>query len=192
MCTETGKTEFKFDRNGTLKKDFFMTKSLIVKYLFIFAIFINFVGCCSYSFTGASVPEHLKTIAIPVVDDRSGSAEPEIRQLLTRKITTKFIDDNTLRIADKSSANSVLECAVVSFGDAPSVVAAGETVSKRRITITVQVVFRDLIKRKTIYEKNFSDYGDYDPSKTENRKKGIEDALDKISDNILLDTVSGW
>jgi len=169
-----------------------MSKTLIAKYLFIMAILVNFTACCSYSFTGASVPEHLKTIAIPVVDDRSGSAEPEIRQLLTKKLTTKFLDDNTLRITDKSSANCVLECAIVSFSDAPSVVVAGDNVSKRRITITVQVVFRDLIKRKTVYEKNFSDYGDYDPSSPSLRKNGIEDALDKISDNILLDTVSGW
>ena len=169
-----------------------MTKRFIVKYLFILAILINFVGCCSYSFTGASVPEHLKTIAVPVVDDRSGSAEPEIRQLLTKKITSKFIEDNTLRIADKSTANSVLECAVVSFSDAPSVVSAGENVATRKITITVQAVYRDLIKRKMIYDKSFSNYGEYNPSNPENRKKGIEEALDKISNDILLDTVSGW
>jgi hypothetical protein len=165
-------------------------RNVILKYLFISVMLLNFVGCCSYSFTGSSVPEHLKTVAIPVVDDRSGSADPDIRQLLTNKLTAKFIEDNTLRIADKTSASSVLECAIVSFSDAPSVVTAGENVATRRVTVSVQVVFRDLIKRKTIYEKNFSDYGDY--SSSEQRKVGVEKALDKISESILLDTVSGW
>src|ERR1039458_5549211 len=39
--------------------------------LFIIAGLVNFTSCCSYSFTGAAVPEHLKTISIPVADDRS-------------------------------------------------------------------------------------------------------------------------
>jgi len=165
-------------------------RTVIVKYLFIMAIILNFVSCCSYSFTGASVPEHIKTIAIPVVDDRSGSAEPDLQQLLTKKLTSKFIDDNTLRITDKSSANSVLECAVVSFSDAPSAVTAGEVVSTRRVTVGIQVVYRDLVKRKTIFEKTYSDYGDYPQSSA--RKVGIEKAIDNLVDRILLDTVSGW
>jgi hypothetical protein len=165
-------------------------KNESVKYLFILLILVNLAGCCSYSFTGASVPEHLKTIAIPIADDRSGSAEP-MNQLLTNKLIKKFTDDNTLRITDKSSANSVLECTIISYNDAPSVVTGGENVTKRKISITVRVVYRDLVKRKTIFEKNFSDSGDYATS-GDTKATGIGTALDNISENILLDTVSGW
>ena len=64
--------------------------------LFLIGIFSNFAGCfgCPYSFSGASVPPHLKTIAIPFAEDRSGSGEPGLRELLTEKLTQKFIDDN--------------------------------------------------------------------------------------------------
>ena len=70
--------------------------------LFITVTVLNFNGCCIYSFTGASVPEHLKTIAIPIADDRSGGAEPGLREKLTEVLTQKFIDDNTLQVTDKS------------------------------------------------------------------------------------------
>ncbi len=165
----------------------------ILNSLFIIITLFNLTGCCAYSFTGASVPQHIKSIAIPVAEDRSGSGEPGLREMLTDKLTQKFIDDNTLQVTDKTNANSVLECNITSLTDAPAVVAAGENVKRRRITISVQVVYRDLVKRKTVFDKSFSNYGDYPSGGSINeRKTAIETAVDKISEDILLDTVSGW
>ena len=177
-----------------LKKSYSTT--LLTKYiilLFISWCLINFTGCCAYSFTGASVPKHIKSIAIPVAQDRSGSGEPGLGELLTNKLIQKFIDDNTLRIANKSNADAVLECTITSLSDAPAVISAGENVATRRITITVQVVYKDLVKRKTIFDKSFSNNGDYLSGGNINvRRAAIDDAINKIGDDILLDTVSGW
>lgn len=176
--------------NNFIKSRSFL-KSLIL--LFIIGILSNFAGCfgCPYSFSGASVPPHLKSVAIPFAEDRSGSAEPRLRELLTEKLTQKFIDDNNLQIAEKSSADALLDCVIVSLSDVPAIVAAGENVASRRITITVQVTFKDLVQRRTVFEKQFSNYGDYLGGISE-RNLGIEEAINKISDDILLDTVSGW
>lgn len=156
-------------------------------------IVVNFTSCCSYSFTGASVPKHLKTIAIPVADDRSGSAETGLRESLTQKLIQRFIDDNSLQVTDKVSADAILECAIVSFNDAPAIVSAGENVTSRRITIGVKASYRDLVKKVTIFDKTFSEYEDYPQggSLTE-RNTAIEKVLDKLTENILLETVSGW
>jgi len=151
---------------------------------------VNFVGCCSYSFTGASVPEHLKTISIPIADDRSGSGEPGLRESFTNTLVQKFIDDNTFQVAEKLKSDAVLECAITSLKDAPAIVTAGENVSSRRITISIQVIYRDLVKRTVIYEKTFSNYGDY--ILITDRTQAIQTAIDKITEDILLDTVSGW
>jgi hypothetical protein len=159
--------------------------------LYISAVIVNFEACFSYSFTGAAVPPHLETIAIPIVDDRSGSGEPGLRELLTDQLTTKFISDNTLQVAERSTANSILECVITSVSDAPAIVSAGENVSQRRITINVQVSFKDLVKRKNVFDKSFSNYADYN-GEVSSRKEAIEEAIDKITEDILLDTVSGW
>jgi len=55
--------------------------------LLIAAMMINFTACGTYSFTGSSVPGHLKTIAIPIAQDRSGAGIPGLRELLTQEIT---------------------------------------------------------------------------------------------------------
>ena len=167
--------------------------SFIIIFLFIFSTLLNLTGCCVYSFTGASVPSHLKTIAIPIAEDRSGSGEPGLKELLTDQLIQKFINDNTLQVTEKVNADALLECVILPLSDAPTIVSAGETVQARRITINVQVAYKDLVKRKTIYDKKFSNYGDYPSGGTiSQRKEAIQTAVDKITEDILLDTVSGW
>lgn len=167
---------------------------LVFSYLlFTGLIAINFTSCCAYSFTGASVPEHLKTIAIPIADDRSGSGEAGLRENLTQKLIQKFIDDNTLQVTERTSANALLECSIVSISDAPAIVSAGESITSRKITVGVKVIYRDLVKRTTVFEKTFSNYSIYPSSNPiDGRKTAIEEAIDLISEDILLDTVSGW
>jgi outer membrane lipopolysaccharide assembly protein LptE/RlpB len=161
--------------------------------LFVFSVAINFTSCCAYSFTGASVPEHLKTIAIPIADDRSGSGEPGLSETLTQDLIKNFIDDNTLQVAERTTANAILECTILSLNNSASVVSAGENVSSMRITIAVKVIYRDLVKRRTIFEKTFTEYSDYPATGSiQDRKTAIDKTLELISEDILLDTVSGW
>ena len=166
---------------------------LLLNSLFIITALINFTSCCSYSFTGASVPVYLKTISIPVADDRSGAGEPGLRELLTTTLTQKFIDDNTLRVSDRVNANASLDCTISSFSDAPAVISGGNNVTARRVTIGVQVIYKDLVKRKTIYEQTFSNYGDYiGTGGLTEKNAAVSIAVDKITEDILLATVSGW
>lgn len=166
--------------------------SLIPLLLFVIMAMVNF-GCCTYSFTGASVPKHLETIAIPVADDRSGAGVPGLRELLTEEIINKFIDDNSLQVTERTTANAVIECTIVSFRDAPAIVSAGEDVSLRRVTIKVKVLYKDLVKRNTVFDQEFTNYGDYPPGTSiDERQSAIDVAIDKISEDILLAVVSGW
>lgn len=156
---------------------------------------VIFAGCvgCPYSFTGASVPPHLESLAVPFAEDKSGSAEPGLRENFSTGLLNKFIEDNSFSITDRTQADAIIECVIVQFSDAPMVVNPGESVAARRITIGVQVRYRDLVKKITIYEKQFSNYGDYASSDgVTGKSSAIETALDKITDDILLETVSGW
>lgn len=148
---------------------------------------------CPYSFTGASVPKHLKTIAIPLIDDQSGFGEAGLREQFTTELTNMFISDNSLAVADRTTADSILEGIITSVSDAPSVVAQGEAVTKRRITMTVKYTYEDKVLRKKIWEKTFSQWGDYDSGGgLSQRTAGLTDAIKKISEDVLLETVSGW
>jgi hypothetical protein len=153
---------------------------------------------CFYSFTGASVPAHLKTIAIPVFEDKSGSGEPGLRENFTNELIQKFTDDNTLQVVPRTNADAVLDCSITSLSETYNSVTTDasnrEAGSSKRLTITVRVIYKDLILKKTISDKKYSEYGDYDLSGNivSNRQAAITTAMDRITDDILLGTVSNW
>lgn len=161
--------------------------------LFILISLTMFRGC-SYSFTGASVPPHLKSINIPFPIDRSGSGEADLVDVFNTKIVQAFIDDNTIQIAERANADATLECTVISLSDVPAVVSGGEDVTLRKLTINIKVVYRDLVKRELIFDKNFSDFGNYSNQGNvyDERKQAIEAAMDKLAEDILLSVVSNW
>lgn len=152
-----------------------------------------FFAGCPYSFTGASVPSHLKSIAVPLLDDQSGFGEPGLREQLTTELANLFVADNSLEVVDRENADSILEGAIMSVLDAPSVVGGDEQVSKRRITVSVRVTYQDMKLRRKVWEKTFSNWGDYESGAGLSQlNEGLKEAIRKISEDILLETVSGW
>lgn len=174
------------------QKEYKLLSSLTF-FLFIFYSIVNFTSCGVYSFSGASVPSHLKSISIPIAEDRSGSGEPGLRELLTNQLIQKFIDDNSLQVSERGKANANLECTITGFADIPNIVAAGENITSRRLTINVKVIYNDNVNNKKIFDKVFSNYGNYPPAGNLNdRKEAINTAIDRITEDILLSVVSGW
>ena len=160
--------------------------------LFTFCSLLPLAGC-TLSFKGGSVPAHLKTIAIPIMEDQSGFGDAMLATTFTQQLTARFVSDNSLRLTDKNSADSELDGVIIQVSDAPSILQGVETVSARRVTIQVHVTFQDLKLRKKIWDKTFSDWGDYASGSTlTQRDVGIQTALQKLEDDILNETVAGW
>lgn len=148
---------------------------------------------CSYSFKGGSVPSHLKTVAIPVADDQSGSGDPQLRDLMTKQLTDLFLNDNSLQLTDRNSADAVLETVITEMRDTPAVLQGVEQVTQRKISITVRATLQDQVLRKKLWEKNFSGWGYYPSGSTlTQRSEGITEAIRKITEDILNETVAGW
>ena len=178
--------------NYTNSENVNIANRIIFILLLISTALINF-GCGAYSFTGSSVPSHLKTIYIPVAQDRSPAAIPGLRELLTDDLIQRFINDNSLQVANATSADATLDCIITSVTDVPAIVSAGEQINARKLTINVKVVYKDLVLKKTIFDQNFSSFGEYVPGQQVNeREEAIAVAIGNISEDILLAVVSGW
>lgn len=168
-------------------------KSISSKFVILFLL-VSLVWGCSYSFTGSSVPPHLKTIAIPIVNDKSGSGEPNISNDFTQNLTQQFIDDNNLYVVNTTEANAVLYVTITSLQDRAEVVSGeNEKASQRRITMHANAVYKDLVMKKTIFDKKFSNYGVYSTDNyVENRQEAISVAIDNLSLDLLLAVVADW
>jgi hypothetical protein len=148
---------------------------------------------CTYSFKGGSVPPHLKTVAIPIVEDQSGYGDPTLRDSFTKELVEQFTNDNTLQLTDRNLSDSMIEGIITDVKDAPLVLQSGEQVVQRRITVTVHIKFQDMKLRKVIWEKDFNNWGNYDSGGSlTKRNDGVAQAVKKIAEDVLNETVAGW
>lgn len=170
---------FRFFKN-TLAPFFLVAVALIVA---------SIAGC--YSFTGASVPPHLKTVAIPLFEDVSGFGEAGLREKFTQKVLEIFRNDGNLEIGERLTANSIIEGTIIQVTDAPSVIGGNDIVRTRRVTVTVRASFTDMTLRKKVWEKDFSNWGEYTQGQ-QTRDVALTEAVNKVAEDILLETVSGW
>ncbi|HEY5124814.1 MAG TPA: LPS assembly lipoprotein LptE [Ignavibacteria bacterium] len=164
----------------------------------LYQIFLLFsllnISCGVYSFRGNNPPEGIKTIAVPLFNDISGFAEARLKENFTDKLKSIIISDNTFLITDKSKADGVLNCTVVSVKDDPLVISGNDNVTKRKITISVRVDFQNMKKQKQIWERTYENWGEYDSSSNtfSARETGVTTSLDKICEDILNDITSNW
>lgn len=163
----------------------------------VFALLIlcsMLAASCNYSFKGASPPQGIRTIYIPGIIDQSGFSAPNLGENMTVLLKNKFIKDNTLEYAEKTKADGMLTCTIKSVTDEPLVVTGNEQVSRRKITVTVSADFQNLKTSKSIWKKDFSNWGDYESTSGgfSKRDDGISAAMDKVTDDILLDVISNW
>ena len=162
-----------------------------MKHSFYLVLLVLFTGC--YSFTGASIPSHLKTIGIPLATDNSGFGRSELRQELTDFLVQKFTREGSLQVRDRSVSDALLDVAINRIADDPVAVKAGEELTRKRATIYVQVTYRDVKLQKLMWDRTFQQFADYDVSAgLEGLNTALRNAEEKLAEDILLGVISNW
>jgi hypothetical protein len=147
-------------------------------------------GC--YSFTGGTIPDHLKTLQIQSVTDNSNFGNPEYKIDLEIAITNNFIKDNSFELSAADS-DAKLSVSISSIIETTNTVSPGELESEKKITLTCSVEYYDNVNKKQIWKKNFSSYGLFDINQAFTaRNETIQIVINQIAEDILLAVVSGW
>lgn len=162
-----------------------------MKHSFYLVLLVLFAGC--YSFTGASIPAHLKTVGIPLATDNSGFGRSEMRQELTEFLIQKFTREGSLQVRDRSVSDALLDVTISRIADDPVAVKAGEELTRKRATIYVQVTYRDMKQQKLMWDRTFQQFADYDVSAgLEGLNTALRNAEEKLAEDILLAVISNW
>ena len=166
------------------------TKTL---YYYVIAVCSVVLGSC-YSFSGASVPPHWKSIALPLFEDESNFGQPALREKITNTLIEKFQRDNSLAIGDRATASVEMKGIITAVeADQPIAVAQGTQASRLQITLHVSVSLFDNALKKQAWTKSFTATGNYAPSGGfSERDAGLQQAIEKLSDDVLLETLSAW
>lgn len=150
------------------------------------------LGCYRFS-TG--LPGHIKTVSVPVFENETLKAE--LTEELTAAVTDRFLKDNQLRVINRN-ADSVLEGKVVGYQDRVSGFTSDRQADEYGVIITVNLAFRDRIKRKDVWvEEGVTGFSTYYPGGTQagipkTEDEAREEAVRQIVDIIMSRTFQGW
>lgn len=163
---------------------------IIVNLLFSISIVS---GCAYYSFTGASIPDNLNTIAIPLVVDNSLNTIPELSDQLTEALVNRFVNQTRLSLVEsEEEADAVLTVEIQRYNNAPSAISGEEVAAANRVTITVMVIYQDQTEDKELLRRSFSNFEEYDPLDINNETVAALAALENVADDIFTAATSNW
>ena len=180
----------------------------IVNSLSIFML----VGCSYYSMAG-SIPANINNVYIPLIEN--DTAEFEISENLTSKITQEIAIQNILKITDDSNSDSTILGVITSAADGPFTFDSNEQVDEYRFSISLKILWVDNENEKNLIEKTFTGFGNYsinnDPSSDgidndndgildendddefgDSRELAINIAINKIASDVVNSILSTW
>ena len=121
------------------------------KYFLLFSS--CFLGSCMYYSLAGSIPSHINSVAIPIVENQT--AEFGMSESVTENLLAKFNEENILRVTDEESAVSVLNGTIVRVTDAPYTFTQQEAVTEYRFTVHMKIEWIDLSNDEILIQKNF-------------------------------------
>jgi len=144
-------------------------------------------GC--YTFTGTTLPAHLKTIQVePVINE---TEDPVLAEKLTQAIINGFQLKSSLRAVNENG-HCQFTATLKNYSHEPYNT-SGSKVTEYRIDMTVHVKFYDNVKNKMIFEEaSLPGFGTYSVERNETETNGQQKAIESIVEIILDNTISGW
>ncbi len=158
---------------------------------------LSIAGCGVYSFTGASIPSHLQSVAIPLVEDNSVNTLTALDEQFTEMLLQRFVRQTRLRLeTTEESADALLRARIDRYANLPASVGGNEQATLNRVTLAVTVTYTDQQENATLLDRSFTAFEEYDPADPEQGLTGEVEAaraaLEKIADDIFTAATSNW
>jgi hypothetical protein len=161
----------------------------MTKRFFCMAFLCVASSCGIYTFSGSTLPPHLKTVDIPLFSN--ASLQANVAEELTDSLSKRVLAANLMRIVP-TNGDATVSGKVTAYLNTPrSYGNAGVrqvTISEYEVDISVEVEFADNKKNIPLYKGSLTGKGVYDFTKeTEDigRRKAESDVVDQILQNSL-------
>ncbi len=142
-----------------------------------------------YSFSGSTLPPHLRTIKIlPVVNQTLESA---LADRITEGFEEGFRRRTNLRRVNEGGDAELLGV-LTGYSHRP-LSTSGERVTSYRVDLQMRITFIDRLRNDTLYQAgNVPGYGDYRIGEGETEETGKQRAVESLVKVVLDNTVSRW
>jgi hypothetical protein len=152
-------------------------------------------GCTYYSFTGASIPSHLETIAIPIAEDNTSSPVPTLGRDLTNILTDQFVGRTSYSLNNnETNADAVLRTRITGYSNQPTGVSGEERATVNSVRIRIQVRYYDQVRDSAMVDEAFTGSAEYDPAEAglTGEQQAARLALERVGEDIFNTATSDW
>jgi hypothetical protein len=155
--------------------------------LLLSASALALAGC--YSFSGTTLPPHLRTVHIQPVGNKT--LESALADRVSQGLEDGFRKRSNLRkVNDEGDAELI--CVLTDYSHRPQAT-NGSTVTSYRVDILSSIRFVDRVKGDTLYKDDrVPGFGEYFIDRGETEATGQDRAIESLVKVVLDNTVSGW
>ena len=115
------------------------------------ALVASLTGGCGYTLLG-SLPDHLKTVSVPVFKNRTTEAGAE--STITAAVVNAFTSNGRLRVVSLDRADSVLEGEITGYSVQSLTYDSKLNLRSYRLTVSMDVRFRDLRRSELLWQQS--------------------------------------
>ncbi len=162
-----------------------------IRYLCLVLLSI-FAGCGIYTFSGSTLPSHLKTVDVPLFANTSLQAN--VAEELTDSLSKRVLSTNLLRIVP-TKGDATINGKVTQYANTPKSYGnegvRSVKISEYEVRIVVEVEFVDNKKNSPLFKGSITGKGIYDFQK-DTEETGRKIAETDIVDQILQNSLQSW
>ncbi len=165
--------------------------------LLLSVICLLYLPACGYNLVGrgASLQPHIKTISIPIFQNKSG--EPNIEFEITNRIRDGFIEDGRLKMMGDGDSDLILNGEIIRYSLKPVAFDSRDNATEYWVEIGVMIKLEDRAKDNVILQQELYTKWDYKVSQsvTETdiqRLEAIRQAGKKLAQEIVNIVIEGF
>ena len=162
--------------------------------LWIVVLLFSTQSCGVYSFSGASIPETMKTVSIKYFENNAPLVVPYLSQQFTKALEDRIRNQSRL-IPKRSDADASFEGRITGYNVSATAVQGNTQSTTSRLTITVNVKYQNSLKPELNFEQSFSRIKDFSvvSSTFEQQEQSlITDINQQLTEDIFNRAFANW
>ncbi len=117
-------------------------------------------SCGMYSFSGASIPDAMKTVSIKYFENNAPLVVSSLGRDFTQGLEERIRNQSRLNVV-RGDADASFEGRITGYDVSATAVQGNTQSTTNRLTITVNVKYKNNLKPELSFEQSFSQYKDF-------------------------------
>lgn len=177
---------------GGINSNYFIFASIMVRTIILLLSFTLLSGCGVYSLSGASISG--KTINIHNFKNRALNVVPTLATNLSNQIRNQILSQTGLAPVNADDADYDLEGTITAYNVTISGMQTQNTASQNRLTISVEITFKNRLDKKADFKQSFSRFADFPANQ---QLQSVEDRLinqigEQLAEDIFNKAFVNW